>query len=285
MSSNAERCPECGKLMLRISWSALRTHLECKQRGALMRAGKRLNISDSRSFFPGNVVDRVVRDWLAGEPEKNFGKMPDLVDFTIERELGRIKERGGLMKWKHDKDQELVSADCKEAVEKIEPILIAEVLPNEWEVDFRFQAPLGIPDIDDSIAYITLSGAMDILVRTPEGKFRVWDVKMTRDNSYWKKTVGQLSFYDLAVFALFEQDTDAVGLFQPMCTEEVLRYDLDDSKRSVIMQQVIGMAHDIWLGDDTPTMDMSRCSFCDTKHACTRFAPTRVGGRKVVSLL
>jgi hypothetical protein len=259
--------------MLRISWSGLRTHLECKQRGALHRSGRSLKLSDSRSFFPGIVTDKVVREWLENSPERNFGAMPGMVEQTINVELERIRERGGVVRWKHTEDQASVLADCIEAVKGIEPALIEHVLPNDYMVDFRFQAPLGIPGLDDELTYITLVGAMDIITRTPEGEFAVWDVKHTRDGSYWKKTVGQLSFYDLSVFALFEKDTTNVGLLQPLCLQQVLPYSLDDSRRSMLMQQVIEMAHDIWRGDDQPTTDTSACFFCDVKHACSKFQP------------
>jgi hypothetical protein len=275
------RCDECGRLLLRVSWSGVRTHMECKQRGALMRQGKRLQISDSRNFFPGNIVDRVVRDWLSGDPYANAGRMQLMVEPTIDRELERIKARGGSMKWKSEEDREIVLRDCIEAVTNLEPLLEQEVLPYEYDVDFRFQAPLAMPDLDGGIAYITLTGAMDIIVRTDDGKYRVWDVKMTRDDQYWRKTVGQLAFYDLACFALFEQETDKVGLLQPMCRQPVFEYALDDSRRSVILQQVIEMCQDIWMGDDEPTGSGYACTVCDVKHACTKFAPIPGSARRV----
>lgn len=280
-----ERCEGCGRMMLRISWSGLRTHMECKQRGALHRSGKGLKLSDSRNFFPGIVTDKVVREWLENSPERNLGAMPAMVEHTIDVELERIRERGGVVRWKHTEDQASVLADCVEAVTRIEPALIEHVLPNDYQVDFRFQAPLGIPGPDDELTYITLVGAMDIITRTPEGEFAVWDVKHTRDNSYWKKTIGQLTFYDLSVFALFEKDTTAVGLFQPLCNQQVLPYPLDDSRRSLLMQQVITMAHDIWNEDFEPSPSPSACVFCDVRHACSRFQPVPGLKDRRVSLL
>lgn len=267
--------------MLRVSWSAVRTHMECKQRGALTRAGRRLTISDSRSFFPGNIVDRVVRDWLSDDPYTKPGQMALMVEPTIDRELARIKDRGGAMKWKSEEDRDTVLVDCVEAVTRIEPLLEQEVLPFEYDVDFRFQAPLAMPDLDGGITYITLTGAMDIIVKTPENRYRVWDVKMTKDDQYWRKTVGQLSFYDLACFALFEQETDKVGLLQPMCRQPVLEYALDDTRRAVIMQNVIEMCHDIWTGDEEPTGSGYACTVCEVRHACTKFLPIPGSVRRV----
>lgn len=51
-------------MVMRISWSQLRTHEECKQRGFLQRTGHKSVLDNQRVFFPGTVTDRVVRDWL-----------------------------------------------------------------------------------------------------------------------------------------------------------------------------------------------------------------------------
>lgn len=256
--------------------------MECKQRGALMRqGGRQLRISDSRSFFPGNVVDKVVREWLSGDPDRNPGMMPEMVPLVIDREVARIKERGGLMKWRSEEDRASVEADCIEAVTRIEPALAREVLPHDYAVDWRFEVPLGIPYLDDSLEYITLTGVIDIIVRTKEGKTRIWDVKMTRDDQYWRKTVGQLSFYDLAVFAMFEEETELVGLLQPMCSQEVFPYELDDTRRAMIMGQVLEMCHDVWRGDDEPTSNAAACFGCSVKHACSKFKPVVGPGRRV----
>lgn len=271
-------------MMLRISWSRLRTHEECKQRGALTRSGKEPAISNSRNFFPGTVTDLVVRDWLAGEPEKNLGRMPDMVDQVMHKALEEEKERGRVVLFKHAADWAEIEKDCKEAVTNIEPLLIEHVLPNDYQVDFRFKAPLGIPNAQDELEYVQIRGAMDIIVRDPvTGEFDVWDVKHTRDKGYWRKTVGQLSFYDLAVFAMFGQDARRVGLLQPLTPEPFFPYELDDGRRSQLLQRVIAYSQDLWAENFEPNGKPSECSFCDVKFACSKFKPVRdAKGKKIL---
>jgi hypothetical protein len=259
--------------MLRVSWSQLRTFEECKQKGQLYRSDRRPAISNSRNFFPGTVTDLVVRDWLANDPQDHMGEMPKMVLETMKTALAEEQSRGRVVIFKHEKDWDEIYQDCIEAVTNIEPLLVQHVLPNDYMVDFRFRAPLGIPNAQDELEYIQLVGAMDIITRSPEGEWAVWDVKHTRDKNYWRKTVGQLGFYDLAVFAMFEADAKTVGLLQPLCPEPFLPYSLDDTRRSQLLQRVIAMAQDIWAGVDTPNGSPSACSFCDVKFACSKFKP------------
>lgn len=271
-------------MTLRISWSGLRTHEECKQKGSLQRGGHRLKIDNQRNFFPGTVTDRVVRDWLMNDPEHNQGIMPDMVTSIVDREIKLISENGEAMLWKDTKDRERVEADCREAVTKIEPALNKLVVPFEYQPDFKFNAPVVIPHPDGGMEQVILIGYMDIIVRDDHGRWWVWDVKHTKDGSYWRKTVGQLSFYDLATEVMFGQPTVRTGLLQPLCKQEVLPYEVTAEKRSQLMQRVVGMAHDIWNGDVQPRIDNKQCTYCPVKHACSKFTPV-VGsdGKKRIS--
>lgn len=267
-----------------ISWSSLRTHMECKQRNFLNKSGKRAPLSNQRVFFPGTVVDRVVRDWLYADPENTLGQMPSMVEETIIREKGMIEERGEVMKWKDGQDHSQTIRDCIEAVTNIEADLVERVLPYEYQVDFRFRAPLWLPTPWGDYEAIILNGAMDILTRDPKtGQWRIDDVKMTRDSSYYKKTAGQLSFYDLVVKVLFgEYSTDA-ALLQPLASPHVKEIPIDSVARSTILRQVTEMATDVWNGNTEPRKDNKFCNFCDVKHACTKFQPvvTSTGKRKI----
>jgi hypothetical protein len=135
---------------------------------------------------------------------------------------------------------------------------------------------------------ILLIGFMDVIVRHPESdyspeKWAVYDVKHTLDNYYWKKTRGQLSFYDLAVDVMFESPTFEVGLLQPLCNETTKMFKLDDQDRSILEAHVMRMANDIWLNNIEPTAPRSECAFCNVKHACSRFIPAN--GDKRANLL
>lgn len=261
--------------MVKISWSSLRTHEECKQRSYLARTKKLATLDDKRNYFPGTVTDRVVRNWLINEPEKHLGEMPDMVEAYVNREREKLKEDGeGVVAWRHPKDKQEVIEECQEAVRKIESDLVQHVLPHEYQPDFKFEAPVNIlhPRTQEPET-VYLRGYMDILVRQGGSEWAVWDVKHTKDNGYWRKTVGQLGFYDLSIFLLFGKHVSQAGLLQPLCDEPVKTYHPTEDSRAQLMQRIIGMANDIWLGVNTPVEGSGPCTWCPTKHACVKFVP------------
>lgn len=279
-------CRECGKVTLYLSWSGLRTHETCKQRGYLATQKKRANLSDQRNFFPGTVTDRVVRDWLMDDPYNNKGLMPEMVESIVNRETMSIKESGGKMVWRDSKDRDDVIQQCVEAVTKIEPDLERYVLPFEYQADFGFKVPVMMPHVDGTMEKVILLGYMDVLTRNPDnGRYSVYDVKHTKDNYYWKKTVGQLTFYDLSVQLLFGEPTENVGLLQPLCKQTMLPYPATQDERMQIMSRLVRFANDKWRGIHPVRADNKECGFCDYKHACPKFAPVFVDGKKKVSLL
>ena len=159
-------CPKCGKMSdLRISWSKLRSHMECKQKGHLQRAGKGATLENQRVFFPGTVTDRVVRDWLAGDPYNNPGLMPHMVETVIEREQKLIEEEGKRLIWKDAGDRDAILRECQKAVTIIEPSLNNKVLPYDYDVDFSFKAPVQAPHPAGHLETVILNGFMDIIVR------------------------------------------------------------------------------------------------------------------------
>lgn len=284
MAINRDICKECGKVTLNISWSALRTHEECKQKGYLQRQGKRATLENTRNFFPGNVTDRVVRAWLQDDPMSNQGAMPGMVDEIMDREREKILEEGGIMNWKNRGDRDVVRADCIEAVTRIEPSLMKFVVPFEYQPDFKFKAPVIVPHPDGGMEGINLIGYMDIIVRDDKGRWWVWDVKHTRDDGYWRKTVGQLSFYDLAVELMFGAPTIRTGLLQPLCKKAEFPYEVTSDKRSQLMQRIVGMANDLWRDDKTPRIDNTLCTYCPVRHACSKFQPVvQADGKRRIS--
>jgi hypothetical protein len=271
---------------LRLSWSSLRTHEECKQKAKLQREKKRATLENTRAFFPGTVVDRVVRDWLADDPYSNAGMMPEMVETIMLREKESIDEGSqGVLAWKQIGDKTKIIKDCQEAVTKIEGDLNRLVLPYQFEPDHRFEAPMLMPHPDGGMDRVILNGYIDILVFDPDtNTWRIYDVKMTRDNGYWRKTVGQLTFYDLAIDSIFDGSVSEVALLQPLCKEPVKDYPLTDGVRSQIMQRIASMAFDVWSGDDEPRRDMKICNFCNVKHSCPKFKPVATStGRKRIS--
>lgn len=269
--------------VLYLSWSQLRYFSECKRKGHLMRSGKKAVASDIRGYFPGTVVDRVMRSWLEDE-NRQPGGMVDHPDYgvaaTLLREEQAAKDKAdGIVRWKHPKDKREVAEFCAQLVHKLEPHLRELVLPWQFEPAHKFRIPVTIPYIDGTPAKVVLVGEIDILVKTEaeERPWEVWDLKATKDPGYWRKTLGQLVFYDIAVFASFEDYTSKVGLIQPMCPEPAPYLEVSNQQRVEMMQAIIAMAHDIW-SENYPLAETTRpCFQCAAKNACPRFNP--VGGK------
>lgn len=272
-----------------ISWSSLKVHEECHQKGKLSRERKRAPLKDQRLFFAGTTVDRVVRDWLDGEPEKNPGGMALMVEEIMEREKGLIEEAGGVMRWKSTADRDEVLTDCIEAVTRLEPILEKHVLPYEWDVDYRFKVPVRFPHPKEGHVVIILNGAMDIIVRDrkslEETFWDIWDVKMTRDNSYWRKTAGQITFYDNARALHLPGTRRNSGLLQPMCDERVKPYPVTEDLVKQMRARIARMVGDVYSENFELTPNRSLCGVCDVKHACPRFKSVVSGGQRRISLV
>lgn len=211
--------------------------------------------------------------------------MPDMVIDIIDREKDILEDRGNVMKWRDSKDRDEVIAVCQEAVRLIEPDLEKYVLPFEYQVDYKFEVPIEIKNQFGEYETVLLLGYMDILVKDVNGEWAVWDVKHTKDNSYWKKTQGQLGFYDLAISLMFGQPTSITGLLQPLCKEPVKPIRLDSSTRTTLLTQIENMAMDIWTGEVEPRKDMKYCHYCPVKHACPKFKPKTVDGRLVAAFM
>lgn len=269
-------------MTLKISWSQLRIHEECKERGFHARNGRRATLENQRMFFPGTVTDRVVRDWLVGG-DHTPGMMPQMVEDIMEREWDLLKDEGKSISWKSAKDRAQVLSDCREAVTKIEPALLKYVTPYRFEADKRFQAPLRLPHPNGGHEVVLLIGAMDILVQDDKDRWWVWDVKHTKNESYWRKTEGQLTFYDLAVLLMFDAPTVRSGLLQPLCSEPVKPFQITNDKRAQLLQRVAGMARDIWNDEHPPRQDTTLCGWCSVKHACSKFQPVVVDGKRRIS--
>jgi hypothetical protein len=255
-----------------ISWSALRTHTECKQKSHLMRGHKRSPAKDIRSYFHGVVVDRIMRAWL-NNPNRAPGAMAAQVDTTIAESIDTARTGGdGIVRWRNADDRAHLRRFCTDLVTRLEPILTDLVLPHPFEAAKRFKAPVRMPYLDGTPTTINLIGEMDLLVREPG--YVVWDLKGTADNTYWRKVLGQLIFYDLAVLALHGEPTVRCGLIQPMCDEPVLTFDITPELRRQMWGRIAGMATDIWRADTSCKDGTTGCNYCEVNHACPRYRPT-----------
>jgi PD-(D/E)XK nuclease superfamily len=255
--------------LLSISWSSLRAHLECRQKAFLLRSGKRSPSGNIRQFFHGTVADRIMRTWLL-DPQP--GAMPGMVRATMDEEETKARETGdGVVRWRTPTDRAEMEEFCVELVTRLEPLLDEHVLAYDYDTAVRFKAPIQVPYLDGRPAWINLSGEIDLITRDPGGNYRVWDLKATADDSYWRKTLGQLTFYDVCVQEMVGVPPVLSGLIQPMCKAPVLTFSFGEKERTQLLAAVARMASDIWQRDFRTKDGTSGCSWCPVRHACERY--------------
>lgn len=270
---------------MRISWSSLKTHEECRQKSKLMKGGKKAKVTDVRNFFPGRVTDRVVRYWLEQDPRGNLGRMPSMVTDVIERELGEASDEGETVGWKNRTDREDVTKQCIAAVTRIQPALEQYVLPFEWQVDFGFKTPvmLGAPW---GMERVILNGFMDIIVFDPATEsWRIYDVKHTANKDYWRGSFGQLVFYGYENQIRTGKLPVEVGFFQPLVAESVKRFAITDAHVNSLAGRIQSMAWELWADETPPRLDNKVCYNCEVKHACVKFKPVKNENGKTQVLL
>jgi hypothetical protein len=259
---------------IKISWTRLREHAECKKHAALKSEGKKSPVTNIRVFFPGTVADRAMRKWLCQDEQKP-GEMAAMVDVIMDEEERIARETGdGVVHWRGPADRLWVRDWCTELVQRLEPILFELAVPLEYEPAWRFRLPLNVPYLDGSPQRVWIIGEMDLFTRqsVPAGYLhRVWDLKATADNGYWRKNVGQLVFYDLATFLRTGSWTVECGLIQPMCNIPVLPFVFSDQDRRELLALVTSYCLDVWGKVQTLRPTSDKCGFCDVSHACPRY--------------
>lgn len=257
---------------VRVSWSMLRVHAECKQKSLLLRSGKRSSVQNTRNYFHGNLVDRAMRDWLA-DGDRRPGQMAARVDELMAALPAESAETGdGVVRWRTATDKAEVREFCHELLIRLEPILYRMVVPYEFESATRFKVPVTVPYLDGTPTTILLSGETDLIVRDPG--WVVLDLKGTRDDDYWRKVLGQLVFYDLYVLARTGgQTTSRVGLIQPMCNEQVRQFAVTNQARNEMWARILRYVNDVWTTSAACKDGTSGCNYCEVKHACPRYQP------------
>jgi len=227
-------------------------------------------------FFPGQVVDTCMGDWLSQDsPEP--GWMAAHVDEILEQDEASAREAGdGVVKWRSLGDKAKVRAWCKELVTRLEPILAELVIPHVYEPHSRFKVPLTIPGPGGAPRKILLIGETDLRTwRSEKVPLAVWDLKGTEDTSYWRKVTGQLIFYEIATWGMTGVWPEVSGLIQPMCPEPVLRFYFTADHRREMFRTICQVAADIWAGNLPPKADNRGCDWCAVHHSCPKFARGR----------
>lgn len=251
---------------VKVSWSILRAHEECAQKAALIRAHKRGPGSNIRGYYHGMVVDSAMREYLA-DPARRPGQMAERIGALIDEGIKEARESGdGIVRWKSQSDRAELHGFCTELVNRLEPLLERHVLPYPFTAGKRFSSPLNAAG-----TMITLHGEMDLLVQ--DRGWVVWDLKGTRDDNYFRKVLGQLVFYDLAVWCEKQEKTRLAGLIQPMCRQPVLEYEISDDQRRVMLARILRYVADTKKMRADCKEGTAGCSWCEVNHACPRFKP------------
>lgn len=276
--------PDTAYKPIRLSWSRLRVHGECPAKGQLLADRQKSRFADTRNFLHGNVCDLAMRRFLSLEdPRSELGWMAAQVDALFDEWLEIAESSGdGIVKWRSATDQAEVREFCREAVTRLEDLLVRFVLPFDWHPAWRFAVPVKIC-YGTEIREITLVGETDLLVFDDHGRVFIWDLKATKDKDYWRKTLAQLAFYALAVKLSGDgklgQWPFRAGLLQPMCDERYLTFDIMAGGGQAIREmtgRIERVASDIWAGRLDPKPH-EFCNRCEVRHACPAFTPA--GGK------
>jgi len=272
---------------VRLSWSRLRTHDECPAKGDLIARRQKSPVANVRNFIHGNVCDLAMRRWLAmGEQEP--GWMAAHVDELFEESVEKARATGdGVVRWRHADDRDETREFCRECVTRLEPLLVKYCLPFDWLPAWRFSVPLTI-HYGRELREITITGEIDLLVFDRFGRVWIWDLKATKDNEYYRKVLGQLAFYAIAIKASKEGKLGCwpvrAGLLQPMCDTPDLMVDIMADGGQAIREmasRIERVAGDIWAGRLDPKPN-DWCPRCEVKHACPLFA-VPAGGRLLLT--
>lgn len=258
---------------INVSWSQLRVHEECAQRAKLLREGHRSPAGDLRNYFPGMIVDSIMGRWL-DDPDRKPGGMLVMLENAIDELVTEAAASGdGIVRWKHPGDRDEVRRFCAELLTRLEPLLERLILPYPFDGHRRFKVPIYLPYLDGSQVIVNLTGETDLRTREGEGS-SIWDLKGTADNSYWRKVVGQLIFYDVVETFETTRKPRRVGLIQPMCTNPVLQWTITDDQRRALLARVMAYAVSVWRNQAPCKEGTHGCTFCNVRHACPRFAGT-----------
>lgn len=260
---------------IRISWSSLRTYVECKQKAKLMRTGRKAALEDQRNFLPGTITDRISRDWLK-DKDRQPGQMLLMLDEYFERAVAEAEE-SGIVRWKSVDDREKVRADCAEAITNLEPILLEHVTPYWHDQDVKFEVPMhAARNGGGDPIHVTLNGYMDYLVHDEEhDRWYVFDLKQTRNADYWKKTQGQMVYYSVATELRYGGRVEGAALIQPLLPEKhrLKPIEIGPEARLALFRDITNMANDVVNDAMPPKDDTDGCAWCPVKHACEKFLP------------
>lgn len=265
--------------ILSVSWTRLRSWIECKQKAHLQHQGIKSPSQNLKIFHKGTTVDRILRDWLL-EPHPQLGEMIG----RVEEYMGLVEneyeeQESGVVRWSHATERTETIAWCKKLITKLEPIMEELVLPYKYVPDVRFRTPLFVPDLQGEPRQVDLIGAMDIQVIEGLQLYSVYDLKATENDAYWKKTIMQLVFYAMAIESMYGVMPIKTALIQPMCAQPVMPLDISEEHVLMLVDKITQYAHSVWMEDFSPKDSDAGCDWCSVRHACVKFAKDKKSKR------
>lgn len=258
----------------RVSWSGLRRWEECRQKHLLTITRKTAAIEDGRNFLQGTVTDRIMRAWLEASGEGP--SMASMVDEYFQRYAFDDPEY--VIKWRGPNDPFIAKNTVRDAVRQLEPLLREHVLPHEYQPELSFNVPIDVPAPWGEGKFVTveLVGGIDVVVRRGAGKrraFDLWDLKVTANDDYYRKVLGQLKFYGLVMETLTGQPPERVGLLQPLAKDKAPTYHFTDADRLEMVQRVTRMVHGMIAKEWDPKVQPDdECKWCSARGACPLFS-------------
>jgi CRISPR/Cas system-associated exonuclease Cas4 (RecB family) len=255
-----------------LSWSGLLRWEKCRQQELLVLKHKTSPLTNGRNFIQGTLADRCMRWWLE-DPERKPGGMIDYLEQAWNENTGENAERRIEWKGVPAHDQARVKEFVKNALVDLEPILYEKVLPYSFAPELKFKTDIAIPWIDGSRNInITLRGGIDLAIKKSDSHFAIYDLKTTADDSYVRgKTLAQLTFYDLACWAMFGVQPKEWGFITPAATEKFIPVEVTDEERRVMLTRITEYCHGVWQRQWQVTDNDSDCFNCPVKRACPKW--------------
>ena len=271
-----------------ISWSGLKRWENCPQHQLRTIRNEVEKSNKGRIFLPGTVTDLVQRRWLDQDnPEP--GQMPEMVEEVFNEVVDLAESK---IQWRGDPRDDIanVKSDVRRAVRKLEPWLLENVVPFDYQPEFRFKAHMQVPYIcgDGVQGPVTMIGGIDILVRDHDQKYRIIDLKMTKDPGYIRSTLGQLTFYDIAwgvISGDFHQ-TVTWEFLCPMMDEFTIPVTVEREDRQAMLSRIVKYAQGVWSNNWAPKSDDTGCTWCEARGTCEKFktvATVEENGKMLVS--
>jgi hypothetical protein len=167
------------------------------------------------------------------------------------------------------------------AAGRLESILFEHVVPFEYQVAARFEAPVMVP-WQGASRQMFMTGEMDLIVKQPDG-LHIDDLKMTENEDYWRQTFPQLAYYGLAAAFMGLGYPVQCSLIQPMCKQMRLPFDFTQEHYAEMLARIVMAAEYWWRGDHAPKAGNDGCAYCPARNACPKFVAS--GGRRLMNAL